>query len=244
MKPKLLAGLLLAVFASNIAAADNTIRVVIWDEQQPSQKEAYPVFLGEYIAAYLKKQAGAERHVRFTFVKGQGPGPEDIRQLRCADLVGPRSEPRRHSGRGHADRQADQEGRDVDDCPPFRSLGDAVCDGNARAVEDGRDQGSAQIRPREGSRRVPRSDRPPTAEAGRGTQPQSRLDQKVRGRHDTHHNDSPELLLSRLPQRRQAQRNHHAAAGPSDCKRHPEKVHAGPTPKCTTSPTTCRNRTP
>ena len=58
MKRNLLAGLLLAVFSSTIAAADDTIRVVIWDEQQPSQKEAYPGFLGEYIAAYLKKQPG------------------------------------------------------------------------------------------------------------------------------------------------------------------------------------------
>ncbi len=34
------------------------IRVVIWDEQQPSQKEAYPSFLGQYIADYLKRQPG------------------------------------------------------------------------------------------------------------------------------------------------------------------------------------------
>ncbi|HAY78175.1 MAG TPA: trehalose utilization protein [Planctomycetaceae bacterium] len=34
------------------------IRVVIWDEQQPAQKKAYPVFLGQYIADYLKRQPG------------------------------------------------------------------------------------------------------------------------------------------------------------------------------------------
>lgn len=43
-----------------LAEPDNvkTIRVVIWDEQQPAQKKAYPEFIGDYIAAYLKKQPG------------------------------------------------------------------------------------------------------------------------------------------------------------------------------------------
>ena len=31
------------------------IRVVVWDEQQPKQKKAYPEFLGNQIAAHLKK---------------------------------------------------------------------------------------------------------------------------------------------------------------------------------------------
>lgn len=60
MSPRFLTGFVLTAclgtFAS--ASADDTIHVVIWDEQQPSQKEAYPVFLGEYLAAYLKKQPG------------------------------------------------------------------------------------------------------------------------------------------------------------------------------------------
>ena len=34
------------------------IRVVVWDEQQPAQKQAYDDFLGNEIAAYLKKQKG------------------------------------------------------------------------------------------------------------------------------------------------------------------------------------------
>jgi trehalose utilization protein len=34
------------------------IRVVVWDEQQPAQKQAYEDFLGNEIAGYLKKQDG------------------------------------------------------------------------------------------------------------------------------------------------------------------------------------------
>ncbi len=42
------------------ASADEPkpIRVVVWDERQPKQKEAYDNFLGNEIAAYLKKQPG------------------------------------------------------------------------------------------------------------------------------------------------------------------------------------------
>lgn len=56
---------ILAIFVvqSQAFAADpkaETVRVVVWDEQQPSQKEAYPTFLGQYITDYLKRQAGLE----------------------------------------------------------------------------------------------------------------------------------------------------------------------------------------
>jgi trehalose utilization protein len=37
---------------------DAPIRVVVWDEQQPSQKQAYEDFLGNEIAGYLKNQRG------------------------------------------------------------------------------------------------------------------------------------------------------------------------------------------
>src|SRR4051812_40140070 len=40
------------------AMAAKPIRVVVWDEQQPSQKKAYTNFLGETIAKYLSKQSG------------------------------------------------------------------------------------------------------------------------------------------------------------------------------------------
>ena len=36
------------------------IRVVVWDEQQPEQKQVYAQFLGNEIAAYLKTQPGLE----------------------------------------------------------------------------------------------------------------------------------------------------------------------------------------
>jgi trehalose utilization protein len=36
------------------------IHVLVWDEQQPAQKQAYANFLGNEIAAYLKQQAGLE----------------------------------------------------------------------------------------------------------------------------------------------------------------------------------------
>src|SRR5690348_4542988 len=52
----LIASLCLAIVS--IRAAE-PIRVLIWDEQQPQQKQAYgDKFLGETIAAYLEKQPG------------------------------------------------------------------------------------------------------------------------------------------------------------------------------------------
>lgn len=56
---KLILALLSAAFvvaASSPSAAE--IRVVVWDEQQPRQKEAYESFLGNAIAEHLKKQRG------------------------------------------------------------------------------------------------------------------------------------------------------------------------------------------
>ncbi len=41
-------------------AADKPVRVVVWDEQQDRQKEAYENFLGSQIAGYLQKQPGLE----------------------------------------------------------------------------------------------------------------------------------------------------------------------------------------
>ncbi|MDB5353199.1 MAG: Trehalose utilization protein [Planctomycetota bacterium] len=46
-------------FASISYAAD-PIRVVVWDERQPAQKQAYDNFLGNAIADYLKKQPGLD----------------------------------------------------------------------------------------------------------------------------------------------------------------------------------------
>lgn len=38
--------------------ADPAVRVLVWDEQQPAQKQAYENFLGNAIAAHLEKQPG------------------------------------------------------------------------------------------------------------------------------------------------------------------------------------------
>ena len=53
---------LLAVLAvaAPAVAADRKVRVLVWDEQQPKQKEAYPDFLGNRIAEYLRKDADLE----------------------------------------------------------------------------------------------------------------------------------------------------------------------------------------
>jgi trehalose utilization protein len=48
----------LALTASPALAADTPIRVLVWDEQQPAQKQAYDNFLGNAIAAHLEKQPG------------------------------------------------------------------------------------------------------------------------------------------------------------------------------------------
>ncbi|MBI3861660.1 MAG: hypothetical protein HY290_07170, partial [Planctomycetia bacterium] len=34
------------------------VRVLVWDEQQPAQKQVYENFLGNQIAGYLAKQPG------------------------------------------------------------------------------------------------------------------------------------------------------------------------------------------
>ena len=59
---------LCSCFVSIGAAEDDKtsrkIRVVVWDEQQPAQKNSYPNFLGNYIADYLKEEVAAEGLVR------------------------------------------------------------------------------------------------------------------------------------------------------------------------------------
>jgi len=52
--------LLLLAAASPAAPGEDVkpIRVVVWDEQQPAQKQAYENFLGNAIADHLGKQPG------------------------------------------------------------------------------------------------------------------------------------------------------------------------------------------
>lgn len=64
--------------AASITNAADKIRVVVWDEQQPRQKEAYADFLGNAIAGYLKKNAGFEVTTRKLDDKTQGIGDETL----------------------------------------------------------------------------------------------------------------------------------------------------------------------
>jgi trehalose utilization protein len=58
--PRILIAILLLLVAMPGAApaAEALIRVVVWDEQQPAQKQAYENFLGNAIADHLAKQPG------------------------------------------------------------------------------------------------------------------------------------------------------------------------------------------
>ena len=43
-----------------LAAETKTVRVLVWDEQQPQQRMAYSNFLGNEIAAYLRNKSGIQ----------------------------------------------------------------------------------------------------------------------------------------------------------------------------------------
>ena len=56
-----IAATLIGLFAVPLLAAQHdTIKVLVWDERQPKQAQAYDNFLGNEVAAYLKKQEGLE----------------------------------------------------------------------------------------------------------------------------------------------------------------------------------------
>lgn len=64
--------------SADAAPASNAIRVLVWDEQQPAQKQAYPNFLGNAIADYLKSRGGFElRSVRLDDPQ-QGLADDDL----------------------------------------------------------------------------------------------------------------------------------------------------------------------
>ena len=52
----LLAGSLIAIFTMNTLADPAPVRVLVWDERQPEQSQAYENFLGNAIAGHLAKQ--------------------------------------------------------------------------------------------------------------------------------------------------------------------------------------------
>lgn len=55
-----LSALTLGSAAIPAAAQKKNIRVVVWDEQQPAQKQVYSNYLGNEIVAYLRQQPGLE----------------------------------------------------------------------------------------------------------------------------------------------------------------------------------------
>ena len=50
--------LLTPLAAAAVKGADKPVRVVIWDEQQAEQKEAYDTFIGEWLGKYLGSRPG------------------------------------------------------------------------------------------------------------------------------------------------------------------------------------------
>ena len=69
---------------SSVSAVDQgPIRVVVWDERQPRQQQAYDNFLGNEIAACLKSRGGlAVRSVGWTIPTRGCPPPLSI-PARC-----------------------------------------------------------------------------------------------------------------------------------------------------------------
>lgn len=66
----------LALLAS--VRADDAIRVLVWDEQQPKQAKAYDNFLGNEIAEYLKKRPGLDVRSNNINVFDQGLSKEAL----------------------------------------------------------------------------------------------------------------------------------------------------------------------
>lgn len=60
------------------------LRVLVWDEQQEAQKQAYPNYLGNHLAEHLKKQEGLE--VRSVSIKDPEQGLADA-NVDWADVV-------------------------------------------------------------------------------------------------------------------------------------------------------------
>lgn len=60
MRALVLSSLVLLALASTALPADAAapVRVIVWDEQQPTQKKAYPNYLGNEIAEYLRSKPG------------------------------------------------------------------------------------------------------------------------------------------------------------------------------------------
>ena len=225
---------LLVIARSESAAADTPdakspstrpVRVVVWDEQQPQQKQAYDNFLGNAIADHLKSKPGfTVRSVNLDDPE-QGLSRRGAGRVRRAGLVGARPEPGRAAGDRQADRRADQGGAAVAGrrCtrPTGRRRSSRRCtSGRARTCSNGhpgeragRDEDQLRLRRSStpspsGTTRSPRPSRRKTGDDGK-----VELEVKL-----------PDLRLPRLPRRRQAEPRDHAPARPPDRGRDPEAV--------------------
>lgn len=77
MRPARLAIILVATLALAARAQDPApVRVLVWDEQQPAQKQAYPDFLGNAIAESLGREPGLV--VRSSRLDDPGQGLADL----------------------------------------------------------------------------------------------------------------------------------------------------------------------
>ncbi len=87
------------------------VKVVVWDEQQPAQKEAYDNFLGNRIADHLRGQPGLSvRSVKLDDPE-HGLAADVLENCSGLDLVGTRAAGGNHAGGRQGDRRADQGGR-------------------------------------------------------------------------------------------------------------------------------------
>ena len=75
---------IMSVSRSGAAAADAApLKVVIWDEQQPAQKKAYPSFLGRYLADYLSDRFSVAVHRGRHIRAGTGLGVDYALTVSC-----------------------------------------------------------------------------------------------------------------------------------------------------------------
>jgi trehalose utilization protein len=85
MKGAILSVGMVLVGALRLGAAEGTIRVLVWDEQQPEQKQAYgELYLGQTLARHLEGKAGLS--VKSVNLHSPGQGVEEA-TLEEADVV-------------------------------------------------------------------------------------------------------------------------------------------------------------
>ena len=79
------AALVLVCVLAQVVEAAEPIRVVVWDERQPKQKQAYPDFLGNQIAGALGVRPGLS--VKSVALDDAGQGISDKVLDQCDVLI-------------------------------------------------------------------------------------------------------------------------------------------------------------